>query len=127
MPLVGLAEDVGADDEVQLGIEVLRLEVLDELERPARYEVRLPREVLLGTAHPRAGAERRGGKLAHRDSMVVGGERLAERMAVGRYEPHLVDAGLEDVERDQLMRDVRRVEAAAEQADSSGALPHAQS
>jgi hypothetical protein len=35
-------------------------------------------------------------------------------MAVRRHEPYLVDTGLEEVERDELVRDMRRVEAAAE-------------
>ena len=51
-------------------------------------------------------------------AIVVRRERLAERMRERRHEPQLVDRlGLEHVQRDQLVRDVRRVEAAAEQRD----------
>ena len=91
VPLVGLAEDVGADDEPELRVGVLRVEVLDEIERPARDEVGPLRELLLGAADARARAERRRGELAHRDAMVERRERLAERVLVGRHEPQLVD------------------------------------
>ena len=55
------------------------------------------RELFLGAHHPRACAEWCSRQLAHRDAMVECDQLLAERMAVRRDEPDLVDLGLEDV------------------------------
>src|SRR6185503_18410581 len=88
VPLVGLAEDVCSDDEAKLAVAMRGLEVLDQIERAARDEVRLLRELLLRPADARACAERRRRELAHRDAVLERDERLAERMAVRRDEPH---------------------------------------
>ena len=83
-------------------------------------------QILLGEAHPHPLPERLGRPLAHRDAIGERREVLAEHVGVDRHEPQLVDGlGLEHVERDQLVRGVRRVEAAAEQRyRSSRPSPH---
>src|SRR5687768_9429431 len=104
---------------MKLGVDVARVEMLDQIERAARFELGLLGELVFRARHLRTCTERRDRELAHRDAMIVGRELLAERMRERRHEPHLVDVRLEHVERDQLVRDMRRIEAAAEQTNAS--------
>ena len=104
-------QQIAADHQRERVLGVQLAQAADRAQGQARAAERA-----LHVADPRARAQRRRRQLAHRQPILERDQRLAERVLEGGHEPQLVDRRrLQHVQRGQLVRDVRRVEAPAEQ------------
>jgi hypothetical protein len=113
MPLLDLSGDVGADQQTQRPVAVLRLDCLDGVQRTAWGT-----ETLLDARHLDAGKPAKGSS-GHLEPVLKRLEPLAERVLEHRHHQHALDqTNAEHVRERQHVPHVRWVEASTEQADS---------